>query len=274
MSERKHVSAFVLCLVALTACGCNDSQSEANRRICALLEANDFTMFTPFRTDDYPGTVFVQAKNHRGRSTEMTLSSFTETFSVPPGRLFDPNGQEVSFVDELNEQFSGSAELDLDIVSVLLKPGMAGKYFSKFSVRFGDPKLVHRMTLARLADVRFDLSDEARQVLSDYKEMDQLKNVYIVVETVTVGSVEIELELKNELRGKTGLEEIKHLAKADVSAETISAGRFKLKIPRRVMIGYKAAAFPDTILRREVSELEPVELEMIRARDFNRMKAK
>lgn len=274
MFYRNLAARILMCAMSIAASGCFDTQSVVQSRISKILEGNDFTMFTPFRTDDYPGTVFVQAKNHKGRSTEMTISSFTETFSVPPWKLFDPNGQEVSFVDELNEQFRGSAELDLDIISVLLKPGVATTYFSDFVVRFGDPKLVHRMTLARLADVRFDLSDQVRQALSELKEKDQLRNVYIVVETVTVGSVEIELELKNELRGKTGLEDIKNLVKADVSVQTESKGCFTIKSPHRIMIGYKAASFPDTILRREVSELEPLKLEMVRAKDFNRIKAK
>jgi hypothetical protein len=64
MAHQLQVTVFLLCVTCLALTGCTEPQSVVQTRLGKLLEANDFTLYTPMRRADYPGTIFVLASNH------------------------------------------------------------------------------------------------------------------------------------------------------------------------------------------------------------------
>ncbi len=95
--------------------------------------------------------------------------------------MFDPKGQDIGFADKLSEKFTLNAQVGLELICIVMKPELVSKYCKKLTLQFGDPKLRHTMTLARLTEVRFDLRESVKQTLKDLKEQEILENVYIVL---------------------------------------------------------------------------------------------
>ena len=273
MTYRRYYRVLMFLLIMIVSSGCSH-QSVVQSSLEKILEENQFTLYTPFRTKDFPATIFVLTANHKGHWTEITLSEFDRTFSVDSSRLFDPKGQPVEFADELSDGFEFDIQLGLELVGLLVHPELGAKYTKKIVIRLGDPKLKHLMSLERLTDVRFDLRDSVSQTLKFIESKEQLENVYIVLETLMVGSLEIELDLKDEFRGKLSLEEIKKIAKLGVSVETNSDGIFTVKSSGPLIIGYKAMQFPDTILRDQVGVGDFEDAKLVEATEFNRIKRK
>ena len=280
--EMSRVSATVSAICAVfsvlilsTICGCNSTpESAMTSRLATLLEHNGFTLYTPFRTKAYPATVFVLSKNHIGKSTELTISDFDRTFDVDPETLFVPEGERVEFADELRGNFQFGARAALDVLTVLVSAQAAAKYAKRFVFRVGDPKIVNRITLERLNELAPDLRDAVRRELKNRSKNDELQFVYLVIETLSVGSLEVELELKSEFKAAAALKELEKAANVGVATEMRSEQSIVVRSSQPLLIGYKAISFPATLLRDEVSTLAIERLKPTSAEAFREAKSR
>lgn len=265
-----HLPALVLTVIALGAC--QQPQRAGQNAIAKSLEGYGYSMYTPFRTSDLPGTIFVLSRNHKGKFTELAIANYKDTFKVPPSRLFPQEGQVVETYDELRQQFSVGGDLGAELLTVLVRAEASGKWSRTMTMRFADPKKIYTMTLARLAAVQDQLDESVKIALRDIKDRGQLQSVYVVLEALQVAGLEIDLVVKDEFKADVTADNIKEALKVTAAVESKGDGAFTIKATQPMLLGYKAITFPDSILRTEV-RVGPLEgFEEPTAAELNRAK--
>jgi len=267
---RRLTAHFLLVVPFLVGCG--NGPEAVNSKLGRLLEQNGFALYTPFRSNDYPGTVFALARDLHGDLTELTVSTYDRTFtdSVDPATLFQ--SQDIDFADELRDSFSLEGDIGVDLVSLMLNPEIATKYVESVTISLGDPKKSYQMTLGRLAEVRYDLRDSTKVVLTDWKERGQLNYAYIVMESLEVKGLKAEATLKKEFAGKVSFEQLEPAIKVGAKLSTAGESSFVVEHDAPILIGYKAITIPESLLRTEVSASELEGFETPTARQLNEMK--
>jgi hypothetical protein len=248
-------------------------ESAMQSRLAKTMEGNGYTLYTPFRTTDYPGSMFVLAKNNKGRVTEFAVQTFDKTFDVPKDQVFDPNGAaKVQWFDQLKDTFTFGSDIGLELASIAVDADFAGKYVQEVDIKFGDPKLRHFITLARLSELVPNLSKSTKDTLQYLESQGQLDNVYLVLETAQVDSLAINLHLKSEFAGKLKPAELQLLAKTSASVGAEHDGTVSLSFNTPLVIGYKAMAIPQTIVRTQVSAPDLSQEKPIPAVEFTQLK--
>jgi hypothetical protein len=269
------IAALLLALLALAVflgfSGCSP-ESAMQSRLAKLLESNGYTLYTPFRAADFPGSMFVLANDSRGRPTEFVVSRFNETFDVPEDELFDQDGDQVQWFDKLGETFNFSSDVGLKLASVLVEPELASKYASTIDISFDDPKRRHVITLAHLGELAPNLATSTKNALREQQRIEQLGNVYLVLETVQVNGLTINVRLKQEFTGKLELEKLRALAKADVEVGAEKEGMISLSSATPLIIGYKAIVVPEAIIGTQVSATDATDLEFVTATALTKLK--
>ncbi len=79
MSIRFNFCLISLCALFLVCIGCTP-ESIVQSRLGKLLENYDYTLYTPFRTKDFPATVFVLTKNHKTVGLKLRYQNLTRLF--------------------------------------------------------------------------------------------------------------------------------------------------------------------------------------------------
>src|SRR5438046_418445 len=92
----KRIHSIYLVVLSVCLAGCATPENAAHSRLAQLLKANGYTLYTPIRAGDYPGTIFVFARNTERETIELTLSPWAQTFQADTGDLFPPDGQAVN----------------------------------------------------------------------------------------------------------------------------------------------------------------------------------
>jgi len=241
-------------------------------RLASLLERNGFTLYTPFRTHDLPGTIFTLSRDHNGRWVEFPVSEYDETFSVPSATLFPKEGEAVEFSDALSETFTFDSSAVLDLASALVNTELASQWSSEFTLQLGDPKRIHRISLARLGGMRDDISDDLRSLLKNREATGILSNAYIVVETLTVENISIKLSVDPRLQGTISAEKLGQLAKANATASLNGNRSIVVESNCPLIIGYKAIQFPSGLLRDSVSSSGVTDLSVVSASSLGETK--
>lgn len=259
---KSRTSVFFLMMLV----SCAAPEEAIQDRLSSLLESHGYTAYTPFRTRDLPGSVFVLSRNHKGAWTEFAVSDYHATFDVPPASLFDQDGQEVEFADQLTEEFVFDGSAGLDYAKWLVSAELAGKYARSISMRFSDPKRIHRMTLATLNENKGKLSKSTREVLAAQKEHGTLENAYLVVETLRVQGLSLVLHTGSESSVDVAVAALANGVGAKGRVSHQGGGRIEIRSDRPLVIGYKAIGFPDPLLRDLVSPASVDSLDLVDAR--------
>jgi len=272
---RWEASALIcsLSILVLGSVGCCTPEQLANSRLSQLLETNGYTLYTPFRSSDKPGTLFVMAKNHLGNYTEFTVSPCDGTFDIPGKIIFDPQGEKVVWADDLKETFSFSGSVGVDLLKVGGTLGLSGKDVQTITMSFGPDAKKYVVPFSALTKNKDNLRDDVRKSLADLKEKGQLNQVYLVLEALEVSSVTIKVELTKEFVASADFKKLKAVADAKGEMKIDSTGSLTISSKDSTLIGYKARAFPDTILKTLVSPPILTE-EVLPAKELTRMKRK
>lgn len=208
-----------------------------------------YSAFSPFRTDDYPGTIIVWMNNHDNWSTEYVVASHQESFSLPPGKSIDDyyRVQAVAVVDKLTHKFDFDASLGVEFVSFLINPKLAAEYAKTITISLLDDKKAYELTFVTAGDLRTLMNPSLKRELNALAETGELPNAYLVMAVLQVGGIEIELTLKDKFVADVGLEKIKEIAKLDAAVTFKSESTYVLKHHKPILIGYKALPIPRSV---------------------------
>lgn len=258
-------SACALFMIVLGVGCCSRGAGAASDPLGSVLKANKFTPYTPPRSSDFPGTVFLLAKTTDGITQEALLIPYDELFDLDDIALadvFDPEGEEVVLFNEYEGDVNFGGGASLDLLNVLIKGELAAKYKKNLRLSLGTPQIIHRMPLSRPVVLDGDLSEIAEKTLRIIRERDQLRSVFVVFETLTVDSLKAVVTVEQGFSASVIADEIKEVVDVGVEVDVGAAGQVVIRRDQPVMIGYKAAFFPDTLLSRDVSseaaELMPI----------------
>jgi len=266
-STRNRTSFFappILALLLLVpGAGCSAHRAVTSE-FATLLEQNGFTMYTPFRAQDRPGTIFVLAPNERGDITEFTLSTPERTFSdrVDIDRLLQI--KDATIGDRLTTSRTFRASIAVDLLSILLDAELLAKYAEAVTIELGTPQRVLVLPREQVAQNRRELRDSTLASLRFYKERDALQSTYLVLEVLEVKSLNAVGTLKSEWKGKVTAKELEPIAKLETTVSTSNDSTFNLSFDKPLYIGYKASRITDTLLGTAVSATE-VELPQVPA---------
>jgi RNAse (barnase) inhibitor barstar len=240
-------------------------------KLAQILENNGYTLYTPFRTTDYPGVLFILTKNHQGRVTEFTVAKVDETFTVPREQLFDEKGDSVDWFSELKDTFDFSADAGLQLTGLFdLKAG--GNYVSSLDIQFKDPKLRHLISFKRLSELAPNLSTGVKNVLHDFKQKGQLDNVFLVLETVRVAGMKTTIHLKQGLSAEAGLKKLKEIANVNADLKIATGDSITLSSDNPLIIGYKAMIVPETFLATQISAADLSDAKAFPVQELNTLK--
>jgi len=257
---------------ALVLGGCASPDHAGKSELSRVLKGYGYTMYTPLRTQDLPGTVFVLGKTNKNRSAEMRVSKYDSTFTVPASELFDPHGDPVQTFTQLDRTFSVGSKLAVDVLTYLVSGELSGTWAREIRMTWNDPKVLHTMDLATLAGLQGQISPNVRVALSDLRDLGLLRHIYLVIETIQVGGIELEIVLKDEFKASVTADKIKQAVNVAASVETMNNGRFLIRSETPLLLGYKAISFPGSILRNEVGVRPLSDYDVLTAEDMDRIK--
>ena len=274
MIQLRGLAALVFCvLLLMTTAACSTQEQIVKSRLSKLLATHGYSLYFPFRSEDKPGTLFVLATNHNRKYTEFTVSEYGDTFDVPGKILFDPEGQQLAWANELKESFKFSGSAALDLSNAAISAGVSGENIESITMTFGDMTKKYVLPFSRLAAHKDDLNDDVRASLKALKDNGQLNQVYLVMEVLEVSSVNISVSFKRGFKATADFEKVKAIAKGNLKLEITKDGSLSIQRNRVTLIGYKARSFPETILRDEVSAPALTE-GLLEASHFNRIKGR
>lgn len=270
--NRKILGAGLLATIGVWLGGCS-APTAVNSELSKLLEANDFTLYTPFRSEDGPGTIFVIAPNQRGQATEFTLSTPDRTFkqSVNYQDLLRP--QNVALANELSRKRTFSTSAAAQLLSQVVDMELAGKYASEITITFGAQQRAHLLSQEVLTAHKSDINPTTIETLRFYKSKEQLDNVFFVFETLEVSSLRAVAKIKKEFSGMVSFEQLEPALKAGARLENVNAETFEVSFNSPMLIGYKAVSIPNTIISGAVSP-EDVLYSRIETSVINRLKGR
>jgi len=269
--------AIGMLLLAVSTSGCTffapHPEDVANDRLTELLATYGFVPFIPFKTTDFPGTLFALADGPTGVPTELTISGYQETFTVEPPWSNEVPSQLVALMTELkqDQEVKGSAALSL--LESLIHISAGSSTTATVSLRFVAPARVYRLSLSALAALRFELRDDVRAVLQQYKSQGQLDKVFVVLECLQVAGLEATVTVADQTTAEALANDAQSGAKVEAHVSKTGSGSFTVTSSTPLLIGYKAISFPDSILRDQVSlqdqlegyaTLEPVDVMRLR----------
>ncbi len=243
--------------------GCS-APTSMQTELARLLRDNHYTMYTPFRTEDRPATIFSIATDTEGRRTPLTLSSANRTFNdrVNIESLYQL--KDTTIADKLTARRTFDTSIAVELLSVMINAELAVKYVEEISIDFGTPQRAWILPEERVTEMKNELRESVADTLRYHRDNGQLKNVFFVWETLEVESLRASAKLKKEFIGKLEAEEIELIAKAGFKIKSTSESTFEISFDSPMMIGYKAAWFPNTLLSNAVSE-SSVEYERVSA---------
>lgn len=271
----KYALRIATILTVFAACGCNKTGPMVlQTELAEILEAQGFALYTPFRSDDKPGTIFVFSPDYRGVWREFTVSVYSDTFAAREDELFDKNGQQLEFLDEYTNGETLSASIGFELVSVLIHPELATKYAETVHVRLLDPKIHLRMTDNHLERLSSRLSSETRRSLDRRLRDGSIEHVYMVRETLQVAGIEAKVTLKSEFTGDLGLEKIQEIAKLNASVSKESETVISVVSKGPLLIGHKSITLPSSLVDPTVGIGGEVTFEKLSAADVREIKSK
>jgi hypothetical protein len=250
----------------------NSNANLMNSKLAEILEQNGYTMYTPFRTTDFPGSLFFLTTNHLGRVTEWTVAEFDKTFDVPRAELFNEKGEGVDWFSKLTQSFSFDAGAGLQLASGLLDLQSKGEYISTVEIEFVDPKLKHVISLEHLAQLAPNLSDSVRNLLRNMKQNGQLENVFLVLETVQVGGVKATVRLSPRFSAEARAQKLKELVDLNANFKIASDDSVTLSADKPLIIGYKAMLVPESFLSTQIAAPDVQKAEVFPAKKLNDLK--
>lgn len=269
----RHALRLATILTVFAACGCNSGPKVLQTELAKILEAQGFALYTPFRSEDKPGTMFVFSPDHRGVWREFTVSVYSETFDAREDELFD-SGQRLEFLDEYRNGETLSASIGLELVSVLIHPELATKYAETVHIKLLDPKIHLRMTDNHLERLSSRLNSETRRSLDRRLRDGSIEHVYMVRETLQVAGIEAKVTLKSEFTGDLGLEKIKEIAKLNASVSKASETVISVVSKGPLLIGHKSITLPSSLVDPTVGIGGEVTFEKLSAADVREIKSK
>jgi hypothetical protein len=221
--------------------------------LISTLEDQGYATFTPFRTADGPGTVFVIAANEQGHPAEFTVVESSRLFKdqVDINKLISP--QTIAIADTITSSGEVDASAGLSLLSLVVNAEAAAKYATHVSIEFGKPQRKLTLTPERLGANKGELRTSALDTLRFYKARGQLPQAYIVLEVVEVASLSVTATLKSEWIGKITAEKLSDSLTAQGTVNLTGDDAFTVSFASPMLIGYKAARIPETILAPSVS---------------------
>lgn len=247
-----HLCLLVVLILTGLVCGGCRTESAGTDRMAAVLREYKYTMYTPFRSEDLPGSIFVIAKDSQGKKTEFLVSSPATTFKVPTASLYDPKGSPVKLFDSLNDSFKVSGSIGADFLSVLVGAKLAAEYAREIGISFDDTQIAHRLELAKLAEYQGQLQESVKKALRMYKDRGQLGSAFLVMETLQVTGMKVTVKLKSGVSAEVAAKKIQGVVDLNAKVEVADAGTLVITSQKPLLIGYKAMSFPESIVGTEV----------------------
>jgi hypothetical protein len=259
----------VVLLLFLTACYTTQPERAASHRLAAVMANQGYSAFEPFRTDDYPPSIFVFARDYNGRKTDFLLGYWKDSFRAEPDELF--KRQDV----KTENKITGTNSMDIDLSISFLSPALTGSTTAKSirssTISFGDKQEIARMDIAKLSELRDRFNDNTLAALRFYKQRQQLSSCYIIMEVLIVNNFNMQLTMNDQASASLAVEKIKQLGDASLKASLTAAGTVTVEATGQYMVGFKALKVDDTILSQVVSKpnvsanyLTPEEVQDIR----------
>jgi hypothetical protein len=265
-----YLNLLALGVMMLSGCATRPEKL-AQSRLAKMLGQSGYSLYTPARSEDYPGTIFAYARNTEGKTIELTLSSWNQTFTADTSELFPAEGVPVDIGQKITETNSFNTLLAAEFLKPVLNLSNVIDYIKGVNVEFGSDQRKHVMTLATLEKFRNKFQNDTKAALERFKRRGELDHIYLVLETFSVDSASIELLVKSGFEGKVSVDKIKPLANAQLDVKTATDRQFTLKFSKPMIVGYKAIRFSDAILSGVVSPppikavfLTPEEIEKIK----------
>lgn len=222
-----------------------------------------WTLFTPFREQDFPGSVFVFAKAFDGSSQEFTVSNYDRLFEgVDLDRILFEDRQLTTLFDQYSTSATSGLSLSLSAIQSIASLSFSHKFQQTVNVKLSQPHYIYRLTDERFIDNRPYLRDTVLAALRDRKERGQLQYTFIVMEAIQVAGVSVTVELKPEWNAGLSTVEIAELESLELSFNSENKSNFTLTMNSPTVIAYKAASIPESLLRTSISPAD-VEFEVI-----------
>jgi hypothetical protein len=237
---------FTLC--ALASCRSPHREAGGDNTLRLLLEAHGYALYTPFRSSDMPGSFFVIARDHFGHATELSLASTEQAFKVAPARVYNPDGQIAGMIDNLGSEFSGSGSVGVSLASLLLDASIAADTVTRATITLVKPKKIYRLELAKLAELRDQLSEPLRKTLKEYRDSKQLQSVFVVVEVLQVSGLKLELVVESGVEAKATADKLSKALTANATLKVDDKNHVNIDLAAPMLIGYKAITVPTSLL--------------------------
>ncbi len=268
LNERMRFSVPIV--VAVLACSIQSFAADLRKELRKDLAVNGYTLYTPFRTDAEPGTIFVFTKDKDHVGKEFVLSQWEETFAIMQDEAFLKTNN-VAF-ENLTNYFSLGADLSVNILKPVMSIGADFAKTNGLQIKFGQLLESHYVSISDLFKKRDQLTQPVRGALSFFAKQKQLDSCYIILETVTAPSVNLKVTAETGAGGTFSADKLTTYLglKAGVHYKKISEAELVIETP--IIIGYKAWRISDSFVDWKVGAfvtsnekaLSPSEIEALK----------
>jgi hypothetical protein len=237
----------LLIVLATASVGCTSTRGlrQGSKMLDKTLAAQGYHLYRPFRSTDLPGTMFVLTKDHSGRRVEFTLAPWQDTFAAEPEEVFPQAGQNVGSETKITSEQTLSGDLKMSFVEPYIKGALGYENVKNVKLNFGDDQKKHVLDFARLQNLRGKLKDNTRTAVEYFNSRGQLSSCYLIVETLQVGTMDVDVNLTSGFTAEAAADKLKQVAEASVKISTKNKDTLTMQITRPTLIGFKAIKLSD-----------------------------